>query len=196
MVGEEVVDHNSEINDLPEGAGEKRILKPRAIFERRPHPMWTYFIRGPEGIKIGKSRNPKERRRGLQLAHATELKIIIAVPASIISEAAAHERFQHLKMSGEWFRAEPELLDFIETLRDPAEIEPPAPKYADPIIGRLHALRDKYGAESAVGHCTSNLAEQLHNMKTYKSPSWASHKTQTLPWMMEFQLRRIEQLTK
>lgn len=198
MVGKEVVEQDKEISALREGAGEKRVLTPRVIFERRPHPMWTYFIRGPEGIKIGKSKAPRDRRSQLQLAHASELEIIVSVPESQISEAAAHEKFQYLRLSGEWFREDPELLAFIEGLKGAADLEPPEKprKQPDPIICKLHALRDKHGVESAVGYGASNLTEQLHEMKTYQRPAWAKHECQMLPWMMERQVQRIEHLTR
>jgi hypothetical protein len=191
MVGEEVVKQYSGINGLQEGAGQKTLLKPRVIFARRPHPMWTYFIRGPEGIKIGKSRNPEERKRGLQLAHASELEIIIAVPESVLSETAGHEMFKHLKMSGEWFRPEPDLLAFIETLKaQPLEpkivaTEPtpkpepskPRPSFCrvkaaapDPVVGKLQSLRSAHGHDTPIGHRCSNLAQMISAYRAADDP--------------------------
>ena len=41
-------------------------------------------------------------------------KILGAVPASITDEIKLHERFAHLRIKGEWYKPEAELLDFIE----------------------------------------------------------------------------------
>ena len=41
-------------------------------------------------------------------------KILGAIPASITDEIKLHERFAHLRIKGEWYKPESELLDFIE----------------------------------------------------------------------------------
>lgn len=83
-------------------------------------PPVTYFIReGTDGpIKIGKSNNPEKRMRGFQTHHAKRLQLLATTKA--YEEGELHRRFAHLRLAGEWFRAEPELLDFIATLPSPA----------------------------------------------------------------------------
>lgn len=162
MVGEEVVEQYNEIRRLREGAGGKSSLKALGNFGRRPHSMWTYFILGPEGIKIGKSKSPNDRMEQLQLAHATELELMLAVPESQISEADAHAKFHHLRLSGEWFQPEQDLLSFIEDLR--AEANPRRqrpPPHIEMMIGRLVSTRPS--APKHKRHHISNLIEQLRN---------------------------------
>ena len=72
--------------------------------DARSH-RWTYFIRGPDGIKIGQSGSPILRMATLQSAHGSELRLMLTVPYGRLSEPDAHEMFRHLKLNGEWFRA-------------------------------------------------------------------------------------------
>jgi Meiotically up-regulated gene 113 len=125
----------------------------------------TYFIRRGDAIKIGHSAVPRERIRDLQVAFPDKLKVLVIAPNTLISEADAHKRFAHLRLSGEWFRVAPELLEFIEELKcevnamrkkqslnevDPAEWEalvavrhqlarawPKLPKDAQPIASNI-----------------------------------------------------------
>jgi hypothetical protein len=90
---------------------------------RNPHghlkraPEIVYFIRsGTDGpIKIGKASDVMRRLSGLQSAHAEELRLLATTRA--VTEDELHQRFAHLRMRGEWFRAEPELLAFIDSMR-------------------------------------------------------------------------------
>lgn len=163
-------------------------------------PDWTYFIQQGSGeIKIGRSVQPRARMRTLQSENGAKLTFLMAVPFSRITESAAHRKFSHLRLHGEWFRPEQDLLDFIGVLKAEAKkpIRPTRrlPKKPE-AIGALQVLRRKHGAESAIGYHCSNLAEQIDEMRGYVRPAWATHKFQTLPWMMEQQIRRIEDLTK
>jgi len=51
----------------------------------------------------------------------------------------------------------------------------------------------RYGADSPKGHACSNLVEQLQNMRAYVLPAWAVDERQTLPWMMQQQMKRLSQ---
>jgi hypothetical protein len=77
---------------------------------------WIYFIENGEGlVKIGfTGRHPLERLRSLQTSSASSLKLVAAMPGSMADERALHGQFAHLRCAGEWFRADDELLEFIE----------------------------------------------------------------------------------
>lgn len=79
---------------------------------------FTYFIEGENAIKIGHSWYPKGRMKDIQCSTPVRLKLLLSVPTSMLTESAAHAKFQHLRISGEWFRPSPELLDFIEEMRE------------------------------------------------------------------------------
>jgi len=87
---------------------------------RRSTEPCVYFLRvGDDGpIKIGFTRDIIRRLRGLQTAHPEEIrllaKIVVRFPRQL--EREVHARFAHLRISGEWFRAEPELLDYVRGL--------------------------------------------------------------------------------
>jgi hypothetical protein len=89
----------------------------------------TYFVRSGDTIKIGRSYSPIDRIKNLGTGMPTSLETLAIIPADIIHERTAHEKFRHLRLNGEWFRAEPELLAFIETLKDQLRQYRPKRKY-------------------------------------------------------------------
>ena len=76
---------------------------------------WTYFIQsGDDGpIKIGftSKEDPKERLRDLQTGNPAKLHLIATISGDV--ERELHEQFKHDRISGEWFHASPELVNFI-----------------------------------------------------------------------------------
>jgi len=79
---------------------------------------WTYFVRlGPSGlIKIGKTTNVERRIAIIQTSAPAKLVLLKAIPRNV--ETECHRRFKSIKSHGEWFKAKPELLEFIEQLSD------------------------------------------------------------------------------
>lgn len=69
--------------------------------------MSVYFARRGRLIKIGHSRNVPDRMMHLGA------KLIGAVPGDRKMEIELHKRFAHLRVRGEWFRPNEELLAFI-----------------------------------------------------------------------------------
>lgn len=78
-----------------------------------------YFIQAGENgpIKIGSSINPEKRRGLLQMGNAEELKVVLAIPGGERRERAAHKRFRHLRIRGEWFLPGFQLTSYIERQR-------------------------------------------------------------------------------
>lgn len=77
--------------------------------------QWVYFIQaGPSGpVKIGTTGDLKKRLAGLQTSTAADLVMLGVIPGGREKEAALHTQFQHLRMRGEWFVPDPDLLGFI-----------------------------------------------------------------------------------
>ena len=80
---------------------------------------YVYFIHSEESnaVKIGRAKDVEKRLKSLQTAHPHELKIIKIFKlkggkAAQELESSLHQKFDHLRLSGEWFKAEPELLDY------------------------------------------------------------------------------------
>jgi hypothetical protein len=77
---------------------------------------FVYFIRGGDLIKIGTSANPAGRLREMQTGNAMELSLIGTFQGGRRQERELHMRFAHLRVRGEWFRAEEDLQKEIDRL--------------------------------------------------------------------------------
>lgn len=89
----------------------------RSRIKGKPH---VYFIQqGDSGaIKIGCSKNPSQRLQGLQTGHSEPLRLLTCAVGSQGQERALHDRFAHLRVSGEWFRPAEDLLAYIRLVND------------------------------------------------------------------------------
>jgi hypothetical protein len=75
----------------------------------------VYFIEADSGlIKIGVATSPSERIRTLRTMSPVGLRLLLELPGLGASgEAELHERFAEFRSHGEWFWAEPTLVDYI-----------------------------------------------------------------------------------
>lgn len=74
---------------------------------------YIYFLRFSDRIKIGFSKDPEQRRK--IIPHD---EVLLVVVGTMREERQCHAAFDHLRVGGEWFRAEPDLLAFIDDLRE------------------------------------------------------------------------------
>lgn len=81
---------------------------------------YVYFVQAGDRIKIGRATDLGRRVRTLQTAHHEDLALILSIPAHAALEAAIQQRFDHLKTRGEWFRAAPDLVAFIDAVKSGA----------------------------------------------------------------------------
>lgn len=107
-----------------EGAIEMRLLKreEERLFLRRPRPKaepkgFVYLVRGGDCIKIGTAKDVKKRLSGLQTGSPLKLEMLTYFRGDTTVENALHQRFESLRSHGEWFRAEPPLLAFVEEMK-------------------------------------------------------------------------------
>ena len=84
---------------------------------------FVYFVFNADSnaIKIGKARDLEKRIRSLQTVSPSRLKLLKATQVTDEKEASLLEsslrrKFAHLRITGEWFKAESELLDYLENL--------------------------------------------------------------------------------
>lgn len=90
-----------------------------------PYPRYNltgcllYVIRRRDTheIKIGVSFEPKKRLRSIQAYHARPLELLVTVAAKRNAEEKAHKRFAAHRLSGEWFRECPEILEWVKELK-------------------------------------------------------------------------------
>jgi DNA-binding XRE family transcriptional regulator len=75
----------------------------------------VYFIREESSgaIKIGVAKDVYRRLSFLRTAHSSELTLLGVIAGDGLREAALHRQFQHIRLRGEWFRPEPDLLALI-----------------------------------------------------------------------------------
>lgn len=80
--------------------------------------MAVYFVRNTENgcIKIGMSGAPMSRLRQLQTASPHKLELMGIIEGGPDEERRLHDRFAGLRMEGEWFRGDPEMVDGIRGL--------------------------------------------------------------------------------
>lgn len=68
----------------------------------------VYFMRFGDRVKIGFTTNLKQR-----MVDLPNDEVLGTVPGTFADEKRCHTAFAHLRVNGEWFRAEPDLLEFI-----------------------------------------------------------------------------------
>lgn len=187
MVGEEVLKQSSDTSTLQKGTGKSVVLKSKGNFERSPHPVgFTYFIRVDDAIKIGSASNFKHRLHALQTAHEKPLEVLAVVPAGLADEFAVHQLFDGLRVRGEWFRADQELLHFIEGLKaQMAELpamqpSPPVPVTREQMTidrarRQLYTMRVGRPGDDPLTHRIHNLLEQLTNYEKAESDDQRSN---------------------
>lgn len=90
-------------------------------FGFKPKCGHIYFIRAGENgpIKIGFSTDPEQRLRTLQTAHTEKLVMLHSQVGTKADEARLHNRFRNIHVKGEWFEADPSLLEFIHKRKSP-----------------------------------------------------------------------------
>lgn len=80
----------------------------------------VYFVqRGTDGpVKIGISKRLGPRLAQLQVGFPEKLEVLAVAPGTRSDEARLHDQFHALRLSGEWFRPEPSLLEYIRTVAE------------------------------------------------------------------------------
>lgn len=75
----------------------------------------VYFVQGHEGgpVKIGVTSDIDKRLKALQTGHPDFLRLLRWVPGDAVTEASFHARFASLRMTGEWFRFEGDLAQYL-----------------------------------------------------------------------------------
>lgn len=76
---------------------------------------WVYFVRIGDLVKIGFSTQPDRRMKALRPSEVMHLE-----PGTMADERRCHLAFDHLRVEGELFRPEPDLLAFIADLQPTA----------------------------------------------------------------------------
>lgn len=81
----------------------------------------VYFIRFSDRVKIGFTTDLRRRLGDLPYDEVLGVR----VPATMTDERRLHKAFARLRVTGEWFRAEPELLTYIARTAKPYDPDTP-----------------------------------------------------------------------
>jgi hypothetical protein len=85
----------------------------QARIARRSRTSVVYYMRLGDRVKIGVTTNLTAR-----LASVRPEELMATEPGDRSIEQARHRQFAHLRTSGEWFKLEAPLTDFIDALRE------------------------------------------------------------------------------
>lgn len=81
----------------------------------------VYFLRCGEFVKIGYAHDVRVRMEAIRTHNPYKVEPIGFIECKSLEEAKRierehHERFAHLRSTGEWFRTEPDLVDHVQSL--------------------------------------------------------------------------------
>jgi hypothetical protein len=65
---------------------------------------YVYFVTDGEYLKVGFSKSPKSRVKGLQTANPRELRTVAIIEGDELKESEIHARLNAHHVRGEWFR--------------------------------------------------------------------------------------------
>ena len=74
---------------------------------------FTYLAYTDTYVKIGRTKNPKKRKRELLSGCPLDLTIVFLVETPTLNEPILHERFAKHRLHHEWFALSHEIKDFI-----------------------------------------------------------------------------------
>lgn len=83
-----------------------------------PRPGYVYFIQFGDRIKIGFSTDPENRVRALP-----HDKVLAVIPGTRLNERQLHAAFADLRLTGEWFREDQRIHDFVADVKDASEAQ-------------------------------------------------------------------------
>lgn len=102
------------------------MLANQQFFEERAQRLRVYFIQMGEGgpIKVGVAGNVNKRRAAIQTHCPYHCTVLASFKGGFKEETEVHRVFADLRLNGEWFECQPELLAFIEQIKERTNEEP------------------------------------------------------------------------
>ncbi len=82
-----------------------------------PNVPGVYIVAANDRVKIGKASKVINRLRELQTSAPFKLQLLAVVPGGLKEEGELHHRFHHLRLHGEWFQMNHELIQFVAEAR-------------------------------------------------------------------------------
>ena len=78
---------------------------------------FCYAMLSGEAVKIGYSTNPRARASQVRCNTPADVDLVGYIPGTVEDERAIHARLSEWRISGEWFRLEGNVADFVESVR-------------------------------------------------------------------------------
>ncbi|QPK78280.1 GIY-YIG nuclease family protein [Corynebacterium lizhenjunii] len=125
----------------------KHVMAARNAMRKDKCGHFVYYIRNHDLIKIGTTGNLNSRLRSLPWQTLELLEV-----GDEYEERERHNQFHHLRVQGEWFHAEPELLNYITRQRTQLAAQqhqwfpeqPPLPWHKGDQLPTSKALQARY----------------------------------------------------
>lgn len=88
---------------------------------RQAHFVYFILNEDSNAVKIGRAKDLEKRMKALQTSSPAKLKLIKSVQVKVGEEAqelekSLHQRFSAIRLAGEWFKADANLLEYINQL--------------------------------------------------------------------------------
>jgi hypothetical protein len=101
--------------------GNRSITLDGSKLSHQVHFVYFVFNEDSHAIKIGRAKDLDKRMKALQTSSPAQLKLLKSVQvdsaeAAQEREASLHQQFQDMRLTGEWFKAEAALLEYIDQL--------------------------------------------------------------------------------
>lgn len=85
---------------------------PIFTYDKDGSMVYVYFIKSGDFIKIGKSTDPNERLKHLQIGNPEKLKLIAT--SAVVPEKSFHDMLSEHRVTGEWFKNNEEVSEVME----------------------------------------------------------------------------------
>lgn len=73
-----------------------------------------YFLKANDRVKIGYSHDPSDRVPSIQTLSPYELEVLLVIDGTQDEEQQLHAQFASLRRSGEWFKLDEHIKNFVE----------------------------------------------------------------------------------
>ena len=81
--------------------------------ENNDKNVYLIVDEGKQYCKIGYSQRPNERLSGIQTGNPLKLHIYGTIKGDVRTEKSLHKRFAHLRLQGEWFKYDSEIIEYF-----------------------------------------------------------------------------------
>ena len=81
---------------------------------KKKDSLYLILDKSRNALKIGRSINPKSRLKQLRTSNCGELVLLFDIKDKGFMEEEVHNRFNHLRLSGEWFSNDMSIVEYFQ----------------------------------------------------------------------------------